>query len=66
MPNMTGETLAEKLMDIRTDIPVIFCTGYSEKFTRQQASEMGVRSFIMKPLLMQDLANTVRQALAAN
>ncbi len=66
MPNMTGETLAQKLMDIRADIPVIFCTGYSEKFTRQHASEMGVRSFLMKPLLMQDLANTVRQALAAN
>ena len=66
MPNMTGEKLAEKLMDIRADIPVIFCTGYSEKFTRQHASEMGVRSFLMKPLLMQDLANTVRQALAAN
>ena len=66
MPNMTGETLAEKLMDIRADIPVVFCTGYSEKFTRRQASEMGVRSFLMKPLLMQDLANTVRQALAAN
>ena len=66
MPNMTGETLAKKLMDIRADIPVILCTGYSEKFTRQQASQMGVRSFLMKPLLMQDLANTVRQALAAN
>ena len=66
MPNMTGEKLAEKLMDIRADIPVIFCTGYSEKFTRQHASDMGVRSFLMKPLLMQDLANTVRQALAAN
>jgi PAS domain S-box-containing protein len=66
MPNMTGEILAEKLMDIRADIPVILCTGYSEKFTRKHASAMGVRSFLMKPLLMQDLANTVRQALAAN
>ncbi len=65
MPNMTGEELAEKLMDIRADIPVILCTGYSEKFTRRQASEMGIRSFLMKPLVMQDLANTVRQALAA-
>ena len=66
MPNMTGETLAEKLMAIRADIPVILCTGYSEKFTRKHASAMGVQSFLMKPLLMQDLANTVRQALAAN
>jgi len=66
MPNMAGERLAEKLMDIRADIPVILCTGYSEKFTRKHASAMGVRSFLMKPLLMQDLANTVKQALAAN
>jgi PAS domain S-box-containing protein len=66
MPNMTGETLAEKLMAIRGDIPVILCTGYSEKFTRKHASAMGVQSFLMKPLLMQDLATTVRQALAAN
>ncbi|MCK5206218.1 MAG: response regulator, partial [Desulfobacterales bacterium] len=66
MPNMTGEKLAEKLLEIRADIPVVLCTGYSEKFTRQQASEIGARSFLMKPLVMQDLASTVRQALAAN
>jgi len=66
MPNMTGEKLAEKLMDIRADIPVILCTGYSEKFTRRQASDMGIHAFLMKPLVMQDLASTVRQALAAN
>jgi len=66
MPNMTGEKLAKELMNIRADIPVIFCTGYSEKLTRRHAFDMGVRSFLMKPLLMEDLANTVRQALTAN
>jgi len=66
MPNMTGETLAEKMMDIRSDIPVILCTGYSEKITRKQASEMGIQCFLMKPLVMRDLATTVRQALSAN
>jgi PAS domain S-box-containing protein len=66
MPNMTGETLAEKMMGIRSDIPVILCTGYSEKITRKDASEMGIQSFLMKPLVMRDLATTVRQALAVN
>lgn len=66
MPNMTGDKLAQNLMDIRADIPIILCTGYSEKFTRRQASDMGIRSFLMKPLVMQDLASTVRQALSAN
>ena len=30
MPNMTGEKLAEKLIQIRPDIPIIICTGYGE------------------------------------
>ena len=66
MPNLTGDKLAQKIINIRNDIPVVLCTGYSEKFTRQNASEMGIHSFLMKPLVMRDLANTVRQALAAN
>ncbi len=66
MPNLTGDKLAKKIINIRNDIPVVLCTGYSEKFTRQNASEMGIQSFLMKPLVMRDLANTIRQALAAN
>ena len=66
MPNLTGDKLAKKIISIRNDIPVVLCTGYSEKFTRQNASEMGIQSFLMKPLVMRDLANTVRQALSAN
>ena len=66
MPNLTGDKLAKKIINIRNDIPVVLCTGYSEKFTRRNASEMGIHTFLMKPLVMRDLANTVRQALAAN
>jgi CheY-like chemotaxis protein len=66
MPNMSGDKLAQKILELRNDIPIVLCTGYSEKFTRQNASEMGIRSFLMKPLVMKDLADTVRQALTAN
>ena len=66
MPNMTGDKLAEKIMGIRADIPVVLCTGYSEKFTRRNASEMGIQTFLMKPLVMRDLATVVRQAIEAN
>jgi PAS domain S-box-containing protein len=66
MPNMAGDKLAQKMMDIRADIPIVLCTGYSEKFTRQEAADMGIRSFLMKPLVMRDLADTVRLALAVN
>jgi PAS domain S-box-containing protein len=66
MPNMTGDKLADKIIGIRPDIPIVLCTGYSEKFTRQHASDMGIQAFLMKPLVMQDLADTVRQALSVN
>ena len=66
MPNMTGDKLAENMMDIRPDIPIVLCTGYSEKFTRQQASDMGVHAYLMKPLVMRDLADTVRRAIEVN
>ena len=66
MPNMSGDKLAENMMGIRPDIPIVLCTGYSEKFTRQQASDMGVHAYLMKPLVMRDLADTVRRAISAN
>jgi PAS domain S-box-containing protein len=64
MPNMTGEKLAKNLMAIRPDIPVILCTGFSEHMDEDRAKEMGIREFAMKPLIMGDLAKTIREVLA--
>jgi PAS domain S-box-containing protein len=63
MPNMTGEKLAGKVLDIRPDIPVILCTGYSEQITEQRAKELGIKAFLMKPLVMKDLADKIRDVL---
>ena len=63
MPDMTGERLAKELMQVRPDIPIILCTGFSERITEEKAKGMGIREFVMKPLVMRDLANTVRQVL---
>jgi len=63
MPNMTGEKLAIELMKIRSDIPVIICTGYSEYISEEKVNKIGIRAFIMKPLLMRELANIVRKVL---
>jgi PAS domain S-box-containing protein len=63
MPNMTGEKLAGKILEIRPDIPIILCTGYSEHITEQRAKTMGIRAFVMKPMVMRDLANKIRDVL---
>ena len=63
MPNMTGDELAEEIMALRPDIPIILCTGFSLRITEEQAKKMGIRKFVMKPLVMTDLAKTIRKVL---
>jgi len=63
MPNMTGVDLAKEMMKIRHDIPIILCTGYSEAIDEETAKEMGIKEFIMKPILMKDLAAIIRKVL---
>jgi len=63
MPNMTGRELAQKLMSIRKDIPIILCTGFSEQIDEKRAKEMGIRAFVMKPIVMEQIAKTIRDAL---
>ena len=36
MPKMTGIQLISELKQIRSDIPCILCTGYSDKITEQK------------------------------
>jgi PAS domain S-box-containing protein len=63
MPNMSGVALARELMNIRSDVPIILCTGYSEQVNEEQAMNMGIREFIMKPFTMNNLANSIRNIL---
>jgi DNA-binding NarL/FixJ family response regulator len=60
---MTGDVLAKKLMDIRSDIPIIVCTGYSDRMDTDVANDIGIRALIMKPVAMKDMASTVRRVL---
>ena len=66
MPRMTGDKLAQELIKIRPDIPVILCTGFSPTITEDKAKSLGIRTFLAKPLLKRDLATTVRQVLDAS
>ena len=63
MPHMTGDKLARDLMKIRPDIPVILCTGHSRLVSEEKAKDIGIRAFVMKPLVMRNLAETVRKVL---
>ena len=63
MPQLTGDELAVKLMQIRPDIPIILCTGYKESFSLERAKDLGIRAFEKKPLVIRDLASTIRRVM---
>jgi signal transduction histidine kinase/CheY-like chemotaxis protein len=63
MPHMTGDELAQKLLDIKPDIPVILCTGFNEDITEEKALSMGIQKFVMKPVIKNDLATSIRTVL---
>jgi len=63
MPGFTGDQLAKKIMDIRPDMPIVLCTGYSSRMDAQQADFMGIHAFVMKPINNTEFAITIRQVL---
>jgi CheY-like chemotaxis protein len=63
MPNMTGAELAQRLIGIRPETPIILFTGFSEVISEEKAMAIGIREYVMKPVVMRDLAETVRKAL---
>lgn len=63
MPNMTGDKLAIAMMEIRPNLPVIICTGFSRRISEQVAADIGIKGFAYKPLIKADLAKLVRRIL---
>lgn len=63
MPNMTGSELATRLLEIRSDIPIILCTGFSELMDEKKANAIGIREYVMKPIIRDKLARTIRKVL---
>jgi PAS domain S-box-containing protein len=65
MPWIAGITLAQELLKIRADIPIILATGHTDSVSAEKANAMGIREYLMKPLARQELAIAVRRVLDA-
>ena len=63
MPKLTGMDLARELVRIRADIPVILCTGFSDRITPEEARAVGILEVLTKPVLVRDLTAAIQRAL---
>ncbi|GAB6094211.1 hypothetical protein JCM14469_04630 [Desulfatiferula olefinivorans] len=63
MPRLSGIELAESMLAIRKDLPIILCTGYTKNITQREIKTRGIRSLLMKPVSRLTIASAVRAAL---
>ena len=63
MPKMTGDVLVKEILNIRPDIPIILCTGFSEKIDEKKAAGIGAADYIEKPVNQHEFAFKVRKVL---
>ena len=65
MPNMTGMELAREILEIRPNMPIILCTGFSDAVSYDRLRDIGIGDFIMKPILKHDLMASISRLLSS-
>jgi len=63
MPRLTGLHLGQEMKKIRADIPIIICSGFSEKINYEKSKNLGFQAFMTKPVEMKELGETIRSVL---
>jgi len=63
MPHLNGVELIRRLHRIRRDVPVILCTGFSERFPSRRARSLDPDRVLIKPLARAELAQAVAEVL---
>ncbi len=63
MPKMSGDKLSVELMNIRPDIPVLICTGFSGTISEESAMDTGIKGFLMKPIAYEELSQKIRELM---
>jgi FixJ family two-component response regulator len=63
LPGLNGLDLQKRVAVERTDMPIIFITGYGDVPTTVQAMKAGAVEFLTKPFSDDALLNAIRQAV---
>lgn len=63
MPQMTGELLSKKVLELKPGFPIIMCTGFNENMDNAKAEKIGIREVLLKPIERKTLAITIRNLL---
>jgi CheY-like chemotaxis protein len=63
MPKMLGTELVKAARKILPDLKVIIITGFKDAIPKNASRELGVSEIILKPLILSDFSNLIRDVL---
>ena len=63
MPGMRGTELADRMRQVRPDLPVILATGYSGPLELDRARANGFLHVLEKPFTVENLIEMLRRAI---
>ena len=63
MPKIPGDRVAQEMFRLRPGMPIILCTGHSDRIDENKAKALGIKAFIMKPFSKNDMMKTIRKVL---
>jgi len=63
MPKMTGDQLARRMIEIRSDVLIIMCTGHSSIINEEMSRQIGIKKFVLKPMSIMDMSKVIRKVL---
>jgi PAS domain S-box-containing protein len=63
MPGITGDKLAEKILFVRPDMPILLCTGHGDLINEKGVDLTGIRKVLSKPVHGSQLPREVRKIL---
>lgn len=66
MPHLTGAELAQEILQLKQNMPIILCTGYSSVLSEEGALAIGIKKYLIKPVDRATLAKMVRQVIDEN
>jgi signal transduction histidine kinase/CheY-like chemotaxis protein len=64
IPGFSGRRLAQKILQQKPYLPIIFCSGMNEHIKKNEIFQLGIQGFLQKPFNMQDLLDLVDELLS--
>ena len=63
MPNITGKDITEEVRKLKSTMPIVMCTGFTDILDSEQAAAIGIDAYLMKPLEYNEMAGIVRKLI---